>query len=95
MYKCPGVSYRFRGTAENPLNEITNHWNSSSFIGVLEVTEDHKLFETTLPDTGATKNRTVAIYELPDNYQIALVNHYFLHEGDNVIEEMNVRILNR
>lgn len=95
MYNCTGVPYRFRGTADNPLNEATNHWANNPSEGVLEVTEDQKVFETTLPDMGATKNRTVAVYILPDNSQRALVEHYFLHEGDAVIEEMNVRILSR
>lgn len=95
MYNCPGALYRFRGTAENPLFEATNHWANNPSEGVLEVTEDNKVFETTLPDMGATKNRTVALYVLPDNSQRALVDHYYLYDGDVESEQMNVRILNR
>ncbi|AHJ87572.1 hypothetical protein Bp8pC_142 [Bacillus phage Bp8p-C] len=95
MYNYPGVLYRFRGTANNPLSEITNHWAHNPTVGDIQITEDHKVFETTLPDSGAIKNRTVILYDLPDNYQRSLVEHYYLHDGDEVVEEMNVRILNR
>ncbi|AII28105.1 hypothetical protein LD13_gp244 [Bacillus phage Bobb] len=95
MYNCPGVPYRFRGTAESPLFEATNHWANNPTEGDVHVTEDHKVFETTLPDVGASKNRTVKLYQLPDNTQRALVEHYFLHDGDVAQEQLYVRILSR
>ncbi|AGB62615.1 hypothetical protein [Bacillus phage phiAGATE] len=95
MYSCPHVLYRFRGTEENPFSETTNHWANNPSNDILEVTDDHKVFETTLPNTLTVRNRTVSVYTLPDNNQQALVNHYYLLKDGEIVEKMDVQLLRR